>query len=83
MNNKTVNYNGKEMSLYNATQKQHYYESKIRNTKRAIQSLENSTDKNVLKTKESLENSLKNYRAKYRNFNKQTGLSLDYTRTRI
>ena len=83
MNNKTVNYKGKEMSLYDATQKQHYYESKIRNTKRAIQSLEKSTDKNVLKAKESLENSLKNYRAKYRNFNKQTGLSPDYTRTRI
>ena len=83
------NYTKKELKemedeeLYNNIQKQHYYENKIRNTKRAIQSLENSTDKNVLKAKKSLENSLKNYRAKYRNFNKQTGLSPDYTRTRI
>ena len=83
------NYTKKELKemndtkLYENIQKQHYYESKIRNTKRAIQSLENSTDKNVLKAKESLKNSLKNYRAKYRNFNKQTGLSPDYTRTRI
>lgn len=83
------NYTKKELKemndtkLYENIQKQHYYESKIRNTKRAIQSLENSTDKNVLKAKKSLENSLKNYRAKYRNFNKQTGLSPDYTRTRI
>ena len=83
------NYTKKELKemedeeLYNNIQKQHYYENKIRNTKRAIQSLENSTDKNVLKAKKSLENSLKNYRAKYRNFNKQTGLSHDYTRTRI
>lgn len=83
------NYTKKELKemedeeLYNNIQKQHYYENKIRNTKRAIQSLENSTDKNVLKAKKSLENSLKNYKAKYRNFNKQTGLSPDYTRTRI
>ena len=83
------NYTKKELKemndtkLYENIQKQHYYESKIRNTKRAIQSLENSTDKNVLKAKESLENSLKNYRAKYRDFNKATGLSPDYTRTRI
>ena len=83
------NYTNKELKqmrndeLYKNIQKQHYYESKIRNTKRAIKSLENSTDKNVLKAKESLENSLKRYRAKYREFNKQAGLSPDYTRTRV
>lgn len=83
MDGKTVNYNGKEMSLYEATQKQHYLESKIRNTKRAIESVSKSNDPEVLKTKSSLENSLKNYQAKYRQFNKQTGLNPDYTRTRI
>lgn len=85
----TPNYTNKELKsmrndeLYKNIQKQHYYESKIRNTKRAIESVSKSKDKEVLKTKESLENSLKNYRAKYRNFNKQNGLSPDYTRTRI
>ena len=83
MENKKVNYKGKEMSLYEAIQKQHYYESKIRNTKKAIESLGDSKDSKVLKTKDSLEKSLKNYRAKYRDFNNSTGLSPDYTRTRI
>lgn len=83
MNNQVVNYKGKEMSLYEATQKQHYYENKIRNTKRAIESCSNSKDKEVLKVKESLEKSLTNYKNKYRDFNKATGLSPDYTRTRI
>lgn len=81
--NASVDYNGEKMSLYDAKQKQHYYENKIRNTKKAIESLGNNNDENVLKTKKSLETSLKNYRAKYRNFNKQTGLEADYTRTRI
>lgn len=85
----TPNYTNKELKemkndeLYENIQKQHYYESKIRNTKRAIKSLENSKDINVLKAKQSLENSLKRYRAKYREFNKQTGLKPDYTRTRV
>lgn len=83
MNNQYVNYNGKKLSLYEARQKQHYFESNIRNTKKAIESLGNNQDENVLKTKKSLETSLKNYRAKYREFNKQTGLEPDYTRTRI
>ena len=83
------NYTKKELremhndELYKNIQKQHYYESKIRNTKRAIESCNNSKDSNVLKAKESFEESLKRYRAKYREFNKQTGLSPDYTRTRI
>ena len=83
INNQTVRYNGKELSLYEATQKQHYYESQIRNTKRAIESCNNSKDENVLKAKASLEDSLKRYRANYRDFNRQTGLSPDYTRTKV
>lgn len=83
MNNQYVNYNGKKLSLYEATQKQHYYESKIRNTKRAIESASKSKDENVIKVKQNLEQSLKNYRRKYREFNKQTGLNPDYTRTRV
>ena len=83
MRTESVNYNGKKMSLYDAKQKQHYYESNIRKTRRAIESLNNSNDSNVLKVKESLEKSLKNYQAKYREFNNATGLSPDYTRTRI
>lgn len=83
MKNASVDYNGEKMSLYNAKQKQHYYESKIRNTKKAIQSCSKSNDSKVLRTKESLEKSLKNYQNKYRDFNKATGLSPDYTRTRI
>ena len=83
INNQKVNYNGKEMSLYEATQKQHYYENNIRNTKRALENLGNSKDSNVEKVRSSLEKSLKNYRAKYRDFNNKTGLSPDYNRTRI
>ena len=83
MNNQMVKYKGKEMSLYEATQKQHYYESNIRNTKRAIESLSKSKDNNAKEAKDSLEKSLKNYQLKYRDFNKQTGLSPYYTKTRI
>jgi hypothetical protein len=85
----TPNYTKKELSsmrndeLYKNIQKQHYYESKIRNTKKAIESLGNNKDKNVQQVKTNLENSLKKYRRKYREFNKQTGLEPDYTRTRI
>lgn len=83
MNSKTVKYKGQEMTLYEALQRQHYLESKIRNTKRALESLGNNQDSNVLKVKESLEKSLTNYRNKYRDFNNATGLSPDYSRTRI
>ena len=83
INNQKVNYKGQEMSLYEAKQKQHYFESNIRNTKRAIESLKNSKDSNVLKVKTNLEKSLTNYQNKYRDFNKATGLNPDYTKTRI
>lgn len=83
MENASVNYNGEKMSLYDARQKQHYYENKIRNTKKAIESLENSKNPEVLKAKASFEKSLTNYQNKYRDFNKATGLSPDYSRTRI
>ena len=42
-----INYNGKKLSLYEARQKQHYFESNIRNTKKAIESLGNNQDENV------------------------------------
>ena len=83
------NYTKKELKemhndkLYENIQKQHYYESKIRNTKKAIESLENSKNPEVLKAKASFEKSLTNYQNKYRDFNKATGLSPDYSRTRI
>ena len=83
MENASVDYNGEKMSLYNAKQKQHYYENKIRNTKKAIESCSNSKDPEVLKAKASFEKSLVNYQNKYREFNKETGLKADYTRTRI
>ena len=83
MENASVDYNGEKMSLYNAKQKQHYYENKIRNTKKAIENCSNSKDPEVLKAKASFEKSLINYQNKYRDFNKATGLSPDYTRTRI
>lgn len=83
INNQMVSYKGTKMSLYEAKQKQHYFESNIRNTKRAIASLGDSKDQNVLKVKNNLEKSLINYRNKYRDFNNATGLSTDYSRTRI
>ena len=83
------NYTNKELNsmrndeLYKNIQKQHYYESQIRNTKKAIESCNNSNDPEVLKAKASFKKSLVNYQNKYRDFNKATGLSPDYTRTRI
>ena len=83
MRTQTVNYKGQKISLYDAIQRQHYFESQIRNTKRAIESLGNSNDSNVIRAKTSLENTLKNYQTKYRDFNNATGLDPDYTKTRI
>lgn len=80
--NENVLYKGKRMPLYEAEQQQRYYERNIRTKKRAIESIKIDTDVgNSIKNK--LKEELKDYRRKYREFNKQTGLSPDYTRTRI
>lgn len=83
MNETTIDYKGQKMTLYEALQKQHYLENKIRSTKKSLESLGDSNDSNVLKVRTSLERSLENYKNKYRDFNKATGLSPDYSRTRI
>lgn len=83
MEDETVDYNGEKMSLYEATQRQRYYERNIRARKKAIKSLDGVKDKNVLEAQKNIEKQLKNYRRKYREFNRATGLEPDYSRTRI
>lgn len=79
----TVEYQGKKMSLYEATQKQRYYERNIRDRKRAIASLDGTKDKNAIEAQNSLKKQLQDYRRKYRNFSNAVGLEKDSTRTRI
>lgn len=78
----SVLYKGKIMPLYEAEQQQRYYERNIRNKKRAIESIQGKSEVSDLIKKE-LQKELNEYRRKYREFNKETGLKADYTRTRI
>lgn len=79
---KTVTYNGKEMSMYKATQKQREMERGIRATKRELSALNTAigaTDDSLLK--ESLQKKfaqasvkLKKQEAEYKDFSAQTGI---------
>lgn len=67
--NKTVTYNGKKMSYYDATQKQRYFERQIRNTKREASAVEaagldNSAEKEAVRK----------WQARMRDFIEHTGL---------
>lgn len=77
-----VRYKGKIMPLYEAEQQQRYYERNIRNKKRAIESIQGESEVSD-SIKKELQKELNEYRRKYREFNKETGLKADYTRTRI
>ena len=75
---KSVKYNGKEYSEYEATQMQRYNESTIRKWKRQAKSLESAgfeAEKENQKVKE--------WQARQRDLLKQTGLRRDYTREQI
>lgn len=76
--NQKVSYDGKEIDLYEATQKQRYYERQIRDVKKSIQICDNAgieNDKFVKKLKELND--------KYIDFSKQTRLDTQWERTRI
>lgn len=83
MENETVGSKDNKMSLYEATQKQRYYERNIRKIKKSIKSIDGIKDKNIKTLEEKYKEQLKNYRKKYREFNRLTGLEPDYSRTRI
>lgn len=74
MENETVTYNGKEIPLYEATQKQRRLESELRNLKR--ESKLNSYD---LETKAKI----RNKNAQLNDLCKQTGLDRKYNREKI
>jgi len=76
-NNKTVRFNGEEMSLYDATQRQRSIERNIRRWKREAGAIEAA----------GLDNSAANlkvreWQARQRDFMEQTGLRRDYFRER-
>lgn len=76
--NATVKYNGKEMSYYDATQKQRQIENDIRKTKRSIQTLEKAEQDAT-----SQRNSLRKLQKQLTSFCKETGLKKDYGRIRV
>jgi len=76
-NNQTVNYNGKDINLYDATQQQRYIERGIRRWKREASALDAA----------GLDNSaaigkVRDWQARQRDFIDQTGLTRDYFRER-
>ena len=73
-----VKVDDKEVPYYEATQKQRYYERKIREKKRAIEIL-----KECNKDTESLNNELKKYNDKYYSLCKESGINPIYERTRV
>lgn len=77
INSKTVEYNGRQMSLYDASQKQRANEREIRALKREQAGLEGAgQDVSEVKAK------LRDAQAKQRDFCSQTGLRRDYFRER-
>lgn len=83
-----VTYNGKEMSMYEATQKQRYFERKIRQDKKNLKAQQailtsNNKDINI----EEVQTEIRNIKARQKehndilnNFLDQTGLRKDYSR---
>ena len=86
--NEKVEYNGKKISKYDATQKQRYFERQIRQDKKdlkAQQAILTSKDKNI--NIEQVQNEIRNIKAKQKEHNaqlndflKQTGLRKDNSR---
>lgn len=78
MKNATVIYNGNEIPLYEATQRQRAYENAIRKQKRTVQILEKSNqDATIARTK------LIKLNKKHNDFLKETGLQKDYSRLKV
>ena len=89
--NEKVTYNGQKINMYDATQKQRYFERKIRQDKKdlkAQQAILTSKDKNI--DIEQVQNEIRNIKAKQNNHNaqlndflNQTGLRKDINRLLI
>lgn len=75
---KTVKYNGEEISMYDATQKQRYIERKIRYWKRQKGALDAAGLDSTLETRK-----VKAWQAEMRSFTKQTGLIRQGERERV
>ena len=86
--NEKVEYNGQKISMYEATQKQRYFERKIRQDKkdlRAQQAILTSNDKNIdIKQVQAeirnIKATQKDHNAQLNDFLKQTGLNKDNSR---
>lgn len=75
--NATVNYNDKEISYYDATQKQRAIENNIRKVKRSIQTLEKANQDATIQR-----SSLRQLQKQLTSFCEETGLKKDYGRMR-
>lgn len=74
----TVNWKGKEIPYYEATQKQRQLENAIRKQKRAVETLEKANlDSRVEKSQ------LAQLQKKYKDFCKETGLEKDFARLQV
>jgi len=78
MKDATATYKGKEIPLYEATQKQRAYENTIRKQKRAVQTLEKA-NQDTKKAK----GQLAQYQKKYNDFCKETGLQKKCNRLKV
>lgn len=77
LNARTVTFDGEEMSLYDATQRQRYIERQIRRWKREESAMSAAgLDGSAAKDK------IREWQARQRDFVKQTGLTRDYFRER-
>lgn len=76
-NNRSVEYKGKTMSLYDATQQQRYIERQIRRWKRETSALISAGLDSTAAAQRGLQ-----WQARQRDFIKQTGLRRDYFRER-
>ena len=81
--NKTVIYNGQELSQYEATQVQRGIERKIRHWKRQVAGLEENEKDTSGKDLKKAKLKVKQWQAKMRDFTKQTGLDRERERERI
>lgn len=77
LNARTVTYDGKEMSLYDATQQQRYIERQIRRWKRESSALDAAGVDNA-----AAKGKVREWQAVQRDFIDQTGLQRDYFRER-
>lgn len=76
--NATVDYNGKKIPYYEATQKQRQLENAIRKQKRTVQILEKANMDNKVE-----KGQLAQLQKKYKEFCKETGLEKDYQRLQV